>query len=488
MPIFASPRRVLPFILALLAGGCASHHSSKETLAPAESEFRAIVVDGDTSEWPDDKAVYADEHYLYLRFTVAQEQFTLQAASRSVAVYLDCDDDAATGMKVSHDGRSLGVDMLAVFSPEGKNGVKLYACNASGERRELSTADFDLIAAPTYASSWYEMRLCRTPDHPDGLPAKGLLSPGRVRGFAALLDAHGVIAGTSDEFDAETDVVCAGGRRFTADDVPAKAPGSLRLLSWNIEMSKPTETPAPYARIISTLSPDVLLLQEWEKGDAASVEHWLSTNVGGLWHVAKAPGTMANGGGVLVASKFEVRPCADTALSCTFRNDKNADATVQTPGGPLTAGSMHLKSRGTKDSVEDRRRMSEARAINAFMAKTSKDPKSLRVVSGDMNLVGTRPPLDILRAGIDVDGSDMTPAEPMVFGDQAFYTWRDPSTPFCAGRLDWLVYSDATLHEQTSFVFDTSRLDASLLKKLKLERTDSAVCDHLPVVVDLSRR
>jgi hypothetical protein len=102
-----------------------------------------------------------------------------------------------------------------------------------------------------------------------------------------------------------------------------------------------------------------------------------------------------------------------------------------------------------------------------------------------MNLVGSRPPLDLLRHGLDVDGSDMTVASPLVLGDSTMQTWRDPSSGYGPGRLDYVVYSDSNAQIVSSFVLDTSRLSDEALAKLGLDRGDCEGSDHLPVVVDV---
>lgn len=490
-------RTLAPLSLAFLAGACAQRPAPVVATIDA-TEPISIVIDGDTSEWPAESAALADEHYLFVRFSVADEQFTLQSASRSVSVWVDCDANASTGAAVKGRGEAIGADLQVLFSPGGRSGVKLVALDATGGSRELSKADFDLVFAPTYASSWYEMRLCRTPVDTSSLPATGLLAPGRIKGFASVLDGNGLVAAASDTFAVETEETCMGGRRLTAEDLPSPPEGGMRVVSWNVELSKPMESPAPFARVIKALNPDVLLVQEWEKGDAAEVDAWFEQHVGGTWHVRKAPGTMATGGGVLIASRFEMVPGEPGAVECTFRNDRNepetkpvrfVDTTLNTPMGPVQVGSMHLKSRGTKDSIEDRRRMAEARAINAaFANNASSAAAARRIMSGDLNLVGSRPPLDILRAGIDADGSDLSPAAAMVHGDLAFYTWQDEKSPFSPGRLDWIVYSDSNLKEQAAFVLDAARLDQSVLTKLGIEPGDTAAADHLPVVLDLLPR
>jgi endonuclease/exonuclease/phosphatase family metal-dependent hydrolase len=109
----------------------------------------------------------------------------------------------------------------------------------------------------------------------------------------------------------------------------------------------------------------------------------------------------------------------------------------------------------------------------------------VRLIAGDFNLVGTRTPLDAMRAGLDADGSELAVAQTDVLGDHALYTWSDHKTEFPDGRLDYLIYSDASADAANAFVLDTRRLSDRTLAKLGLDRTDTGASDHLPVVVDL---
>jgi endonuclease/exonuclease/phosphatase family metal-dependent hydrolase len=458
-----------------------------------------IVLDGDTAEWSPTAAAYSDEHYLYTRFTISGEQITLQAAPQTVALFIDADGNPATGVKRTDPAlEGLGIDLEVLFSPPGARGVgvgvELFATPSDGKRTKLSSEDFDFVFAPTYASSWYEARICRTPDDKAGLPATGLLGPGTVKGIAAVIDDAGKVVAACEPFSLVTDEVCEGGKRLKSAFIPSKPANAIRVMNWNIELSKPVENPAPFARIIKATNPDVVLLQEWEAGDASLVKQWFTTNIGGEWNVVKAAGNMSNGGGVAIASRFELARVEGDVLTAKFRNNNrdNEDkavrfvaATANTPIGPILFGSTHFKSRGSINSVEDRRRMAEARAINTFLAKQSTTP--MRIVGGDLNLVGSRPPLDLLRAGLDADGSDLNPVDAMVMGDNANYTWKNYDGTFTPGRLDWVVYSDSALTSLNAFSLDTRRLAPASLTPLNLEPRDSAASDHLPIVFDVSK-
>jgi len=461
-------------------------------LSPAYS----IVLDGNTAEWPADAAALATEHFLFLRFTVEGEQFTLQSAPRSVSVFLDTDNSAATGMSVTDPAdprHGMGIDLELQFSPtrpdgSAGRGVALYTIDQQGLRTRHKAADFDFAVTPTYASSWYELRISRTPDGSPALPAAGLLGleSGAVRGVVGIADAAGIVTHWADPFLTEIEPSCSGGKALSPLGPPEAPAGTVRVVSWNVERSAPMTNPEPFRRILRALKPDVLLLQEWDQGDDAAVAAWLESAIAGPWNVVKAAGGIDAGGGVLVASRYPVEPSHIPALTSEGEKPiRFVSAIVKTSWGDLLAGSAHLKCCGTLDSREDRQRMSEARAINAAVQAVS-SPSVARVFAGDLNLVGSRPPLELLRAGIDTDGTDLAIADARVLGDITYSTWRDSRTDFPPGRLDFMVFSDAASHAAQAFVFDTERLSPAALEPAGLLVTDSAASDHLPVVVDLA--
>ncbi|GJQ29266.1 MAG: endonuclease [Phycisphaerae bacterium] len=477
-------------LLNIIAWSCLGLLGCQSTPhVPIELE-RQIVLDGDIGEWDDAEAAWGNEHYLYLRFTVEGEQFSLQAGPKTVAVYLDADGDPNTGQAYT-DGplAGMGIDFEAQFSPRRERGpgrgVAVWTLDASGARTAQKPSAFDIAIAPTYASSWYEMRISRTPDGAP-LPPRGLCGEGPVRGLVGVLAADGSIEAWTDRFDIAPGRVCEGGKELSTVFLPSKPAKGLRVISWNIERSAPTTNPDPFRRILTALQPDILLLQEWDTGDAAGVQTWLAAAGFPEWHVRKTDGDLSNGGGVLVASRYPIDPLGGTLSAEGGGIVRLAAGLVRTPLGDLAAASVHLKCCGAKDSSEDRKRMSEARAINALLNATLAGGKaSMRVIAGDMNLVGSRPPLDLLRAGIDADGSDLVIADAKVMGDLTYTTWRDGGTEFPPGRLDYVLYSDASLEAAHAFVFDSARLTSIALDAAGVRADDSAASDHCPVVVDL---
>jgi endonuclease/exonuclease/phosphatase family metal-dependent hydrolase len=149
--------------------------------------------------------------------------------------------------------------------------------------------------------------------------------------------------------------------------------------------------------------------------------------------------------------------------------------------------SAHLRCCGWAGSFEDRTRQVEADAIRRAVkrARTAVSFDGV-IIAGDLNLVGSRRPLDLLAEGLDGDGSPLAAATALQIDGRSNATWSDPDQPFVPGRLDFLLYPDATMEAINALVADTRDLEPRWLKRhgLRLDDTASA-SDHLPVVADL---
>lgn len=458
----------------------------------------AIVVDGDISEWAPDVVATADADYVYLRFKIAGPLATLQSAPETLSILLDADDNRATGAPIAElpSASSMGVDLEIQFSPmtDGgtpATGVSVIAIDSTGATERLSHTALDFHFAPTFASEWYEARLSR------GSTGSGLLAPGilrgrSVRGVLGLYDAAGNISGASEPFSAVMPPAGSGAR--LADVSPPPAPrGAVRVMTYNTLRGSPSANPAPFTRMIRALNPDIILIQEWD-AEAGTIAAWLDGAVPehAPWSVMSGSGPGMFGVGIvsrhpITASTVDgnLGPAVATARGSSVRF---VAATVATPQGEVLVGSTHLKCCGAAGSAEDVRRLEEAAAINAAFRGMAARGSAFRVIGGDMNLVGTRGPLDVLRGGLDADGSDLEIAPALVLGDLAYYTWSDAGNQFSPGRLDYVLVGDSQARVVRSFVVDTARLTDGALTRAGLQREDSRGSDHMPVVVDLLRR
>lgn len=461
---------------------------------PTRVETRRDRLDGAVVEWSSGTVARADEHYLYFRFSVGPDTKTIQASDETIALLLDVDGRTDTGyQRTPKPFNSIGADLELQFSPTSDkgavtSGVAFYALDKNGTRTELPKDQSDLTFSPAYASAWYEARMSRA--FAAKLTKAGMASSGKGRGIFVIYApseggrSGGRIAGYSEPFDIAFPPIAAGPKLADAG-IPAKPAGTIRVMSWNV-WRKMASDPARFAPIIRAINPDVLLISEWQSDDKAMVEAMKTVFPGtptGPWHAV-------SGGDVAIASRFPLAPStakAEVLVEGKPRSVRYVAAVAQSPIGGVLVGAMHLKCCGGAGSSEDQLRLAEARAINDTVKQASRaDAATIRILGGDLNLVGSRNPLDLLRADIDLDSSDMTPADPAVLGDNAYYTWRDWNTGFSPGRLDWLTYSDATATIVQSFVLDTRRLSPSALSSMGLTAESSDVSDHLPVVIDVA--
>lgn len=452
----------------------------------------SIVLDGRTTEWPETAAALADRDHLFFRIAVPDE-VTLQAASEPVTVLIDLDANPGTGMTppTPRAAEGLGFDIGIEFSPrDGRGGVSAFALDPGGAHTPLPPAQLALQFAPTHASNAFELRLSRHADTPPALRSL-LAQAGNAVSMVVLQDAAGQTVGWSDP-ETFSKPQASPAPVLSEAALPAKPAGAIRIVSWNVRRAAPMSNAGPFSHVLQALDADAILLQEWTGADAATLQAWFTAVVSGdkTW----AARTSADQG-VAIVAPHPVQPLGPNQLVVEDQGGGTSDpvrwvaGTVQTPAGNVALASVHLTCCGGSGSPEDQRRLAEAQVINAAMAEAfAAAGTPLRVIGGDINLVGSRRPMEILGAGLDTDGSELAPTAAMVLGDAAFDTWSDASTQFTPGRLDYILIGDGGAQVIHAFVLDTARLGDAALARIGLDRTDTASSDHRPVVVDIRPR
>ncbi len=481
-------------LAAVVLAGCAAKRSEVRPGRSGPATENRVVLDGRLVEWPADVAVLADAHHLYFRLGLESEA-TLQAGQDSLTLLLDADGVAATGWRPTSppEARALGVDLAVQFAPRnGTGGVAVFGVDSTGARTPLTHATLDLSFAPTYAAPMFEVRLSRHPASEAGPSLRAALAAsGAGRAMFLLEDASGKLVGWSDP-ETFSKPVAAPVPLLADDKIPVKQKGTIRVVSYNVLKGSPMKRSDRFSRVFLALEPDIILVQEWTGADAADLRAWCTALLTGStdWYSRTGAGE-----GVAIISPFPIRPLGPDRLTLDVSEGVDPEVVrwiagvVETPIGDVAVASVHLKCCGSKGSPEDQKRLAQARVINEVMkGALTAAGTPLRIVAGDFNLVGSRPPLDVLRQGLDADGSDLELAEPFVTGDAAQYTWSDPASPFTPGRLDYTVFGDATAQLVNAFVFDTSRLSDAALARLGLDRADTSASDHLPIVIDIRPR
>jgi hypothetical protein len=507
----------------------------------------AIVVDGRFDDWKGVKAavrdtvdarspeidvrevrVTHDADTLYLLVELERE-VNLHTLHGTFALALDADGDASTGRAA--DGLP-GVDVVVELSPPGAEGrptagARLLVPAAHDRWAPRSVYETGFAFAPSYASRRVELALRRGSRVGEGAR---LFLGDRVRG---LVTFRGLRGERLEETSAFVHVLKERAPlepvrvRWTADPIARAPQSSLRVLSWNVSRQAFLERPEPFARILGALRPDVVILDELPpESSAEQLARFMSAAVPGL---AAPPGSDACAveqpscdepawravfgacGGrqrVAVAAPFDMSPVGALrwvdypepplrALAGAEGGPESVDALMEDGVGTggallrvanrtLLAASVDLQCCGRAAGPEDRLRVIEVSAIRqALWSAVGAEKPDAVILAGDFNLVGSRVPLDVVSRNLDPGGDHLEVVEALQLDGRSNATWADPRVPFAPGRLDFMLYSESSLHLLDAFVFETDDLPEEWRARHGLQEGDSrAASDHMPIVAD----
>jgi len=449
-----------------------------------------VDLDGRFDEWSEGRWAIADEEAVYLRLRTP-EPVTLQQAPWTVSIFIDADASGETGRRFAWDDAGLGVELRLDMSPphEGAigNGVAAARIDTQNGQRYGSDA---FSWAPTHAADAFEIRIPRS--------TLNLRGPVALRVSALDIDGNPVWT----QGAVQLDLPSLDETPSDADaEVPAKPDGAIRVVSWNVLWGSPMRNAEGFDRLMRALRPDVLLLQEWDDRDRDAppyseqeIADWFNyTEDEPVWSAIK-------GGerGVAVVSRHTLERIDTRTLQPAPAGDPEVDmdrgvrvaaARVRTPLGDLVAASLHLKCCGGLHGFEDAQRLAEARAIRETLRREVRDdPPTMVVIAGDFNLVGSPAPREMLASGTDADGSDLAVADTVNLGRRVRISWRNEGDRFPPGRLDYALVGEAGARIVNAFILDTASLSDEALRKSGLQRHDTDISDHLPMIIDLASK
>lgn len=505
-------------------------------LAGAAHAQEPVVLDGRFDEWStaplnatagpqlygaDSLAHYArvsgaavrhDAEAVYLRLRLERD-VSLQALEGTLLLLLDADADSVTGW-AEHAMR--GVDAVLEFSPplgaSGMNGgVGLRTRSRAGDATSLvSPYDAGVVVAPTRAARDFELRIRR-----DGAVRFG----SRMSVAVVALDGGGGVAAALAPFTAS---LADPAQRPTppgagAADPLARAPGTdLRMVSWNVGRQDLFTRPEGFGAVLRPLAPDLLVFDEVAGGHTVEEVEALLNRIlpGGLpWRAVygvsggSQRGVIAVRGAAprLVAPFDAPIPYPDSTrgiipadasadLQGWLRNrlESNVPATgalVEVRGRTLLVVTVDLESGGGLGAPKDRLRIIEANAIRDATGRAARgvgcevEIHGL-LVAGDVNLVGSRTPLDVLMQP-DIHGSPLESAQPLRLDGTSAATWEDSAQPFTPSRLDYVLHHPEFTTVAGGFVFRAADLSPEWRHRHGLQEDASRVTDHLPLVTDL---
>jgi endonuclease/exonuclease/phosphatase family metal-dependent hydrolase len=469
-----------------------------------------ITIDGQFGDWDDVPAAWSslpratgmhrlkitsDEVYLYFYVEVTGEggaELDL-SEDNDLVLLLDTDVDLTTGVRVKGSGN----DVLWAFAGgdhrSGGQGALLWADGA----RELGPAAIGFVAAPTVTSPAFEMRIDRRRLAGLGEGAIGVALEDGASGQRA--PASGRILHTLGPI---------GERPLDDRSMQREQPDDIRLVSLNCEYDYDAgedsmwqaDSSGAYRRLFAAAAGDVICLQEIHDHTPDDVVTLLSS----LTPEATSQWSAVASDDCVIASRFPIRG------SWTIRTDAVGGgncaallATKERLGRDLLVINMHLAC-----CAKDDQRQHEVDAIIEFLRDVrlagrpfTIEPGTPIVLLGDTNFVGDAQQLqtvltgDIVQEGqygndfaLDVDGSSLAAVEITHFGSSDSWTWRDDTSRFWPGRLDYVFLTDSVLETGTVGAVMTETMSPQQLNEVTLNADDWQATDHLMLITDIRDR
>lgn len=478
------------------------HLRSLTALAAASglSTAAPITVDGLFDDWQQIPAAHTDpasdagagpdlvslsiaddDHYLYLRLESAAP-FDLSELN-NLEIVIDGDGDPQTGNPIM----GLGAELL--WRPGSRTGIA-YATSWSNP---VSHPDIGFRAAPTINASVFEIAIALDAETANGSP---LFAGPDIR-----IRINDPSSGESLPDGAATSVAYTLGQGdptppVTPLQIERTNPTDLRVMTHNVlrdNLFVPPFQPR-FQRLYTAAAPDILHLQEIYGASAAQtrdlIAPWLeAAGLGNQWHAARANDN-------ITVSRFPVLDSWAIGGNLAVLLD-----TTEALGTPMLAINAHLYC-----CANDTGRQREVDEIIAFIRDAYAPgtpiglaPDTPVTIAGDLNLVGEAQQLETLLTGDiannaafgadhapDPDGSPLTSVISRQTEQRMGYTWRDDSSSFWPGQLDYLIYSDSVLTRTHDFILYTPEMSAAALQANGLEANDSLVSDHLVFVADFA--
>ncbi len=421
-------------------------------------------------------AVSNDADWLYIKLRVANPM--LLAENNNIFLEIDVDNNATTGYRINGIGAEFGWNFGGRFGYYNKNK------NAS----IIAHNDLNMSFLPSHEAMEFEIMLRRNAK-PDGISelfvkdtikilfwdktTKGDLLPDKGKVFQYVF--------SNDSNDT-----------FSRLDIGHDTKKSIRVMTWNVFVDGLTDTlrQSYFKRVLQAISPEIITFNEFWKSDTSQVLKILNEFLP-LKH-KKGWTAIKNTEGNITCSAFPVK-----------------NAWIIAEGHRMSAVLVSVHKYGFNEMLvinyhlrcceADDERLREAFALDAFLADAQTpggvidlSPNTPFYLSGDMNLVGSYKPMDVLLGegvnsarGNDWDGSALLQLVPSHTEHATATTWRDIRKPFSPSRLDYFLYSGYTLIPVKSFILATEEMPAETLTKYGLTSEDTKLAsDHLPVVVD----
>jgi len=428
-------------------------------------------------------SVTNDDEWLYIKITTDNEfDISDDLIDHNIRLYLDTDNDDNTGTAIQTNyGAELGVffrDRSVQFN--GNSNLKF--------------SDIVMRALPTVTSNRFEIAIKRDA-RPDG--TKALFTSETVRILWLNNNNNDRLPNQGQVFSYTFDRATIAPK--TPVDINKSDSVHIRIVAYNTLFDGLTNSVRVphFESIITSLNPDIIGFSECNNVTAAQVkilmDNWLPLGTTSGWSVEKH-----SSHGLITASRWPFKERWQTL-------ERQFPVLIDLPDyytKDILFTNAHLKC----CTGETQRQDQADQYINFIQdAKTSGGVIDLPqgtpfVYGGDLNLVGYAQQLTTLITGDiqntttygsggspDWDNTDVTDLVSLQTDNRMAFTWNSETSPYPAGKLDFMLYSDAVTTAEKSFVLRTEAMPAARLQQYGLAQDDTeSASDHYPVVADFS--
>ncbi len=416
-----------------------------------------------------------DDESVFVRFEFDQE-ISLQDAN-DIIIYFDMDNNTNTGTKYL----DIGADFIFNFGSRRGN---IY----DGQTISVFHNDVGLVSSPTVTGTTFEVAFSRN------FEISGVKFNNELKVYISTGSFLGDIIPNENEAEVYT-LKENISPNLGSYNLLNSGNDDFRVLSYNVLRDNIFEnnTRNAYQRIISNINADIMCFQEIYDHDEEDLLIHLN-NIGAIntdnesWYASK------DGRDLITVSKYPIKFHREL--------DGNSFVVIDKDGQDIVIFNCHLpccdNNAGREEEIDVMllylRRSLEGTSDYSILSNTP------YMILGDMNFVGFSSQVNSLRTGdikdnntygpdfdMDWDSSPLFDLSPRTTGTSSSYTWYNPGGSFSAGRLDYLLFTDAILQSPNSYALNTSTLTASQIQESGFNASDILVAsDHFPIVADFN--
>ena len=417
------------------------------------------------------------DEYLYIYLEVSK--FINIQSSNSITMFLDTDNQSATGWNIYGIGAELSFNF----------GYREGGYYSGSSTVSVRHAAIGLVTAPTVTSDRFEIAIRRK----FNVGGTETFLQNRIK----IVFSNETVAGDRlpDNNEGIEYLFSDNGPDITLPySIEKKDNRHVRLMAYNVERDNFFNLTVrdQYKRIFNAIQPDIIGFSEIynnsSSATAALVENLLPSSGGRQWyHAGVSPD-------IRLVSRY---PIVDTRAI-----NGNGAFLLNMGSWQMVCIVTHLPCCENEIS-----RQQEVDNIMAFIRdiRLGVSPFDVRqgtpvIITGDMNFVGFREQLQTMLTGDiannsvygpdfrpDWDESDLDDLSPFVTDAPFTYTWYNPAGSFSAGRLDYFIYTGSVLDIHNSFTLNTEVMQPEKRSAFGLLAGDTGpVSDHFPLVADFS--